>query len=65
MDHQQELNMTMMDVQFHLLKLINNILGLVMKDNFEIKFEWNIKDHRNVERIGTMYCFKICEININ
>jgi hypothetical protein len=28
----------------------------------EIKFTWIEKDEVNRERIGVMYCFKLCEI---
>ena len=36
-----------------------------MKKNFTINFSWNAKASRNTERIGSMYCFKNCDVNKN
>ena len=36
-----------------------------MKENFTISFNWETKEAGKTERIGSMYCFKNCDVNKN
>ena len=35
-------------------------------DNFTISFSWgNSKESAEAERVGAMYCFRLCTVNYN
>ena len=36
-----------------------------MNNNFNIHFNWEIKKSNDTERVGSMYCFKRCDVNVN
>ena len=35
------------------------------KQNFTISFSWDVNHPDNAERVGAMYCFKMCDVNVN
>ena len=33
-------------------------------NSFVISFNWEVKNSEDTERVGAMYCFKRCDINV-